>query len=239
MPDAMTPAIGDATAEPPEPSAARSRAARMPADERREMIANAAIPLFIEHGASITTRELADALDIAEGTIFRAFGDKEALIHAVVDAFFAQAQRTLTNGLGDPSLELAEKLRLTIHNARIHAKGVFAMIALLDPSEARQYMIPRREGHFEEAAAAAFAADADAINIPPARMDALVRLLVIAASSPHMGAGEPLTDDELVDFALYGLTGRPATDASVGATAVHSTNATNDDISTGSARRKD
>ena len=218
-------------AETSEP-ATRGRARRMPVEERRAMIANASIPLFIEHGASMTTRELADALGLAEGTIFRAFGDKDALIHAVVDAFFAQAQRTLTNGLGDPGLELPQKLRLTIHNARLHAKGVFAMLALLDPSEARQYMVPRREGHFEEAAAAAFAADADAINIPPARMGALVRVLVIAASAPHMGAGEPLSDDELVDFALYGLTGRPANPA-------NPTNLTNDDTPTGTARRKD
>ena len=221
-------------AETSEP-ATRGRARRMPVEERRAMIANASIPLFIEHGASMTTRELADALGLAEGTIFRAFGDKDALIHAVVDAFFAQAQRTLTNGLGDPGLELPQKLRLTIHNARLHAKGVFAMLALLDPSEARQYMVPRREGHFEEAAAAAFAADADAINIPPARMGALVRVLVIAASAPHMGAGEPLSDDELVDFALYGLTGRPANPANP----ANPTNLTNDDTPTGTARRKD
>lgn len=221
------PAARETRAEAPAATqAARGRASRMPVEQRRAMIAQAAIPLFIEYGASLTTRELAVALGIAEGTIFRAFGDKEALIHAVVDAFFAQAQHTLMNGLGDPGLELAQKLRLMIHNARVHARGVFAMLALLDPREAQQYMVPRGEGHFEAAAAAAFAADADAISISPERMGALVRLLVIAASAPHMGASAPLSDDELLEFALYGLLGRSRGQAT---TTAHA----------GSARRKD
>lgn len=204
----------------------------MPAEERRTMIATAAIPIFIEHGASLTTRELAERLGLAEGTLFRAFGDKGALVHAVVDAFFQQAERRLGGGLVDPNLELDEKLRVTIRSARTHARGVFAMLSLLEPTEAHSYMAAHRGGHFEAAAELAFASDADAMNIAPERLAGIIRLLVIAASAPHMGAGEPLTDDELVDFALYGLTGRPAN-------ASNSTRATNDDITTGRARRKD
>ena len=59
---------------------ARQRAQPMTPDDRRAMIAEQAIPLFIEFGSSLTTRQLAEHLGIAEGTIFRAFGDKDALV---------------------------------------------------------------------------------------------------------------------------------------------------------------
>ena len=42
------------------------------------MIVDAALPLLLEHGEMVTTRQIADAAGIAEGTIFRAFADKDA-----------------------------------------------------------------------------------------------------------------------------------------------------------------
>ena len=57
----------------------------MPADARRTMILDAALPLILEHGEKVTTSEIAVAAEIAEGTIFRVFANKDELIHAVVD----------------------------------------------------------------------------------------------------------------------------------------------------------
>jgi len=48
------------------------------------MIVDAALPLILEHGERVTTRQIADAAGIAEGTIFRAFNDKDEVIAAVV-----------------------------------------------------------------------------------------------------------------------------------------------------------
>ena len=50
------------------------------------MIVEAALPLFLAHGEMVTTRQIADAAGIAEGTIFRAFADKDEVIEAVIDA---------------------------------------------------------------------------------------------------------------------------------------------------------
>ena len=61
----------------------RERARPMPADERRAAILAAARPLVLEHGRTTTTKLIADAAGVAEGTIFRVFPDKEALLHAV------------------------------------------------------------------------------------------------------------------------------------------------------------
>lgn len=67
------------------PDRPRSRAAALPADERRRAVVEAAIPLFVEHGEKVTTRQIAEAADVAEGTLFRAFADKDAIVAAVVE----------------------------------------------------------------------------------------------------------------------------------------------------------
>ena len=58
----------------------------MPAEERRAAIIDAVRPLLIEHGESVTIKQIACAAGIAEGTIFRVFADKDELLDAALDA---------------------------------------------------------------------------------------------------------------------------------------------------------
>src|SRR3954469_4423303 len=77
-------------------TAKRGRATAMAPDERRRAIVDVVVPLLLEHGGDVTTRQIAEAAGIAEGTIFRVFPDKDALWTAVVE-------QTL-----DPVVELRE-----------------------------------------------------------------------------------------------------------------------------------
>ncbi|MFG1989994.1 TetR/AcrR family transcriptional regulator [Actinoplanes sp. NPDC048988] len=63
---------------------ARRRAPGMTPEQRREAIVNAALPLVAEHGAAVTTAQIARAAGIGEATIFRVFDDKEALLEACI-----------------------------------------------------------------------------------------------------------------------------------------------------------
>lgn len=58
----------------------------MSPEQRREAIVDAVLPLVREHGANVTTKQIAQAAGIAEGTVFRAFNDKTELLHACVAA---------------------------------------------------------------------------------------------------------------------------------------------------------
>ncbi|WP_406690927.1 helix-turn-helix domain-containing protein [Saccharopolyspora sp. ID03-671] len=64
----------------------RRRASAMSPEQRREAIVAAVLPLVREHGAHITTKQIAQAAEIAEGTVFRAFRDKTELLQACVTA---------------------------------------------------------------------------------------------------------------------------------------------------------
>lgn len=57
----------------------------MSPEDRRDAIVLAAIPLLRRRGAAVTTRELADAAGVAEGTLFRVFPDKAALVRAALE----------------------------------------------------------------------------------------------------------------------------------------------------------
>src|SRR5450432_3262680 len=66
----------------------KGRAVPLPPTERRAAIIAATLPLLLAHGPTVTTRQIAHAAGIAEGTIFRVFPDIESLFQATMDAAY-------------------------------------------------------------------------------------------------------------------------------------------------------
>jgi len=54
------------------------------AEERRRDIIAATVPLLEEEGFAVSTRRIADAAGVAEGTLFRVFATKQELIRAAI-----------------------------------------------------------------------------------------------------------------------------------------------------------
>jgi AcrR family transcriptional regulator len=65
--------------EPPETSRRRRVPALAP-EERREALIRATIPLLHQHGLDVSTRQIAAAAGVAEGTIFGVFDSKNSLV---------------------------------------------------------------------------------------------------------------------------------------------------------------
>jgi AcrR family transcriptional regulator len=57
------------------------RAPALSPDERRRALKEAVFPLLLEHGNNLSTRQIAEAAGVAQGTIFRVFPSKVALIN--------------------------------------------------------------------------------------------------------------------------------------------------------------
>ncbi|GAA3759685.1 hypothetical protein GCM10022240_10340 [Microbacterium kribbense] len=181
----------------------------MAPDERRTMIAEQAVPLFLEYGSALTTRQLAEHLGIAEGTIFRAFGDKESLVRAVVETFFAQGRARLADGLVDPSLPLEEKVAKLVHGTRTWTQQMMRMFSLVPREDIHSLFAGPHEDAYRSAVAAVFAPDADKLTIDVGRMAAIMRMAGMAAGVARFDQHAGFTDDELVGFILYGIAGRP------------------------------
>jgi len=61
----------------------------MAPEVRRQAIIDATLPLLLAQGTEVSTREIASAAGVAEGTIFRVFETKQELIHATIHAALA------------------------------------------------------------------------------------------------------------------------------------------------------
>lgn len=57
----------------------------MAPEERRQAIIDATTQLVLDIGPEVTTRQIADACGLAEGTLFRAFESKRDILKAVVE----------------------------------------------------------------------------------------------------------------------------------------------------------
>src|SRR6478736_24792 len=98
--------MNPATHDPPRPG----RAAPLPPDERRRAILRAVAPVILERGISATTRELAEAAGVAEGTLFRVFDDKATLMRAAVHAALDPAAAVPAIEAIDLALPLRDRL---------------------------------------------------------------------------------------------------------------------------------
>src|SRR5688500_4462916 len=94
------------TAGPAPPLTRRPRAAALPPAERRRVIVEATIPLLVEYGEAVTTRQIADDAGLAECPIFRDFPDKDALLAAAIDAALDPAPFEEALEAIDPDLPL-------------------------------------------------------------------------------------------------------------------------------------
>lgn len=93
----------------------RRRAPAMTLEQRREAIVASTLPLLIQHGNDVSTSQIAAAAGIAEGTVFRAFKDKQELLVACMRSGLNSAEEIARIEGIDPDLPMAQRLTEGVH----------------------------------------------------------------------------------------------------------------------------
>ncbi|WP_382303844.1 TetR/AcrR family transcriptional regulator [Herbiconiux sp. UC225_62] len=180
------------------------RAPALPLEDRRAMIVDAVIPLLLEQGADITSKQIAEAAGIAEGTVFRAFGDKESLIRAAAEKFFDPEY--VRNGLRaiDPDDPLEVKLAQVIDVFRTRLRGVMRVMAALG----RQEPPPRpAEDRSSEIIDQILAPEAARLSLSPRRVAHVIRLIAFSSAIPQINEVDtPFSSAELAQIIVHGIT---------------------------------
>lgn len=183
----------------------RTRAPAMSVEDRRSAIVAAAVPLFLDRGLAVTTREVAQAAGIAEGTVFRAFADKEDLVEAVIAAALDPAPLEDALAAIDIGMALPDRLAAAVDVLRDRVTTYHKVVALmgalppgrLKPGGAPE-RLPRLEALLEPAA--------DLLRVTPTEAAHLLRGMVVANVHPSFHPGPPRTSPEIVDLFLHGVT---------------------------------
>lgn len=193
----------------------------MSVENRRTMIVHAVLPLLIEHGATVTTSQIARAAGIGEGTIFRAFKDKDELFDActaevlrpdhVLDAI---AEIPLDQPLEDRLVEAAEALgahleRMGALMGALHASG---RVRHRDPEQRMKDRGSLKGGRSESMAAMRgaltelFEPEKDRLRLPPDQLASLF-LTLLFGGRRMAPADNAATTRQVVDVFLNGALG--------------------------------
>jgi AcrR family transcriptional regulator len=200
----------------------------MSADDRRQAIIDAVVPLLVQHGEAVSTRQIAEAAGIAEGTIFRVFPDKNALLmaaaaHTLNPPNAGQELADAVAGLDD----LHELVRVVAERMLVRSEQVMAVMIALRSVWHAAHEEPRRTGRRDGDAAsrhagppafvleahqallerltAVFEPHRDRLRVSPERAALLLRTLVLGTRNPGVRPEDRLSADDIAEALLHGI----------------------------------
>ena len=197
------------------------RATALPPEERRRAIVAALVPLIAERGGEVSTREIAQAAGIAEGTIFRAFADKRELMLAVAQEAInpADGERSFhesIDGLDDlhgKVVVVAQRIQARMHltMAVMMATRRYLVAEGEESSHPRDAkpgppaFVVQAQGELNARLRGMFEAHRDELSVTPEVAATALRSLVLGSGRFELGLGAVLTPTDIADLLLDGL----------------------------------
>jgi AcrR family transcriptional regulator len=167
------------------------------------MIVEAMLPLLLEHGEMVTTRQIAEAAGIAEGTIFRVFADKDELIAAVVEHAADPTRVEQAFAAIDVGLPLEAAVTEAVRILQRRTLDMARLMASVGPRHHRRGPIPDRPG-----LVAMFTAHRDEITVEPAAAARWLAAITMSTSHPMIASGL-LPAEQIAALFLHGVMERP------------------------------
>ncbi len=180
------------------------RAAALPPEQRRAAIIEAIQPLLIEHGEMVTTRQVAEAAGVAEGTIFRVFADKDELIAAALDSALDMAAMERAIAAIDREQSFDLQLLAAVEIIQRRVVDVWGLVSNVRPQLQRRAARPFADS---DALAALFEPERDHLAMAPTAAARLLRGLTLSMTHP-MISSELASAHDIVTVFLHGIEGR-------------------------------
>jgi AcrR family transcriptional regulator len=197
----------------------------MAAEDRRQAILAVLIPLLVDRGGEVTTKEIAQAAGIAEGTIFGVFADKRSL-------FLAAAEEAMNPAGGEQAFDAAlagvtdlregvrvvtervlERMRLTMSVMMAVRPQLIAAFheekaAGRKPQMGPPAFVLKAQNDLHARLTRLFEPHAADLRVDPGTAAVALRSLIFGAHRPELGMSPALTADQIADVLLGGVLSR-------------------------------